>query len=101
MVRWHQIDYAPTGERWVPCGFFHAEDSPYPAWTRVWRIVEFNRRHLTPTRAARARRLVAEAGSMARRSASLEEVAWAEGQRELERQYWDDGGRDPELEWDD
>ncbi len=100
VVRWHQIDYTRCS-RCVPCGLLHPADSPYPVWSRVWRILEFNWRHLLPTRTARTRRVMARCGSTVWRSASIEFLFWAQRHGELERLYWDDGGLNPELDWPD
>lgn len=98
VIRWHQIDYMQW-ERCVPCGIFHAGDSPHPSRTRAWLIIEFNWRHLQPTRAGRSSRAIVLGGPTYWRDAENELKTWASDYGALERLYWDDGGLDPELEW--
>ena len=94
MVRWHQVDHSAPA-RVSPRGLFH-EGFPYRVSVRIWRILEFNWRHLVPTRSTRARRLVATC-----RWNSAEFMSWARDHGGLERSHGDNGGPHPELHWTD
>ena len=104
MTRWGQI--APTDllagpSRYVPCGVFHTGGSALSLLDRLHAIRLTTQIYLSPTRSGRAfRSLMKNQWRSTFQRMSREETRWFSEQHEQERRYWDDGGLDPELDWE-
>ena len=92
MTRWRQISYDRARSTFVPCGFLHAEGSPFSFPERLWRMFIFEYRWFQPTGVGKKNRERAFHGSARYRNSKESERSQASADGCLEALWWDDEG---------
>jgi len=88
MTRWKQISHDRTRSTFVPCGIFHAGDSPHLTLKRLWRMFRFEWVAFQPTQRGRTWRELAAYGSSCYQASTIEERLRASDQRVFGELWW-------------